>query len=384
MQKNNYPLTGIIVLDMTNVLSGPFATQILADMGAEVIKIEKPDGDDSRSFGPFVNGKSSYFISLNRGKKSIVLDLKSKKEKGYFNKLLSKADILIDNFKPGTLEKYGFSKTFLKQKYPRLIQTKISGFGETGPMKKFPAYDMIVQAMGGIMSITGKNKNQFSRVGSSIGDIVAGLYAVIGILIQLINRNKTNEGSRLDLSMLDCQVAILENAISRFSVEKKIPEPLGTDHPSISPFGAFKTSDSLIVIAVGNDKMFQNFCNVVGDSNLAFNEHYKTNFLRNKNLNPLRKKIEFHLKKKSTQFWLKKFKKNNIPSSKINNIKDLFESKQIKNRGMIFNYKDESIKKLMISGNPLKFSFFKNKLEDMKSPELNEDRNYILKFFNLI
>ena len=195
---------------------------------------------------------------------------------------------------------------------------------------------------------------------------------------------KTNEGSRLDLSMLDCQVAILENAISRFSVEKKIPEPLGTDHPSISPFGAFKTSDSLIVIAVGNDKMFQNFCNVVGDSNLAFNEHYKTNFLRNKNLNSLRKKIEFHLKNKSTQFWLKKFKKNNIPSSKINNIKDLFESKQIKNRGMIFNYKDESIKKLMISGNPLKFSFFKNKLEDMKSPELNEDRNYILKFFNLI
>ena len=384
MSKNKYPLTGITVLDMTNVLSGPFATQILADMGAEVIKVEKPKGDDSRSFGPFINGKSSYFISLNRGKKSIVLDLQSKKEKGYFNKLLSKADVLIDNFKPGTLEKYGFSAAFLKRKYPRLIQTKISGFGETGPMKKFPAYDIIVQAMGGIMSITGKNKNQFNRVGSSIGDIVAGLYAVIGILIQLINRNKTNKGSRLDLSMLDCQVAILENAISRFSVEGKIPEPLGTDHPSISPFGAFKTSDSLIVIAVGNDKMFQRFCDVVGDNNLALNEHFKTNALRNKNLNLLKKKIEFNLKGKSTQFWLKKFKENNIPSSKINNIKDLFESKQIKDRGMIFNYKDKSIKRLMISGNPLKFSFFKRKLENMKSSELNEDRKHILKFFKLI
>ena len=384
MSKNKYPLTGITVLDMTNVLSGPFATQILADMGAEVIKVEKPKGDDSRSFGPFINGKSSYFISLNRGKKSIVLDLQSKKEKGYFNKLLSKSDVLIDNFKPGTLEKYGFSAAFLKRKYPRLIQTKISGFGETGPMKKFPAYDIIVQAMGGIMSITGKNKNQFNRVGSSIGDIVAGLYAVIGILIQLINRNKTNKGSRLDLSMLDCQVAILENAISRFSVEGKIPEPLGTDHPSISPFGAFKTSDSLIVIAVGNDKMFQRFCDVVGDNNLALNEHFKTNALRNKNLNLLKKKIEFNLKGKSTQFWLKKFKENNIPSSKINNIKDLLESKQIKDRGMIFNYKDKSIKRLMISGNPLKFSFFKRKLENMKSSELNEDRKHILKFFKLI
>ena len=162
----NFPLGHISVLDLTNVLSGPFATQILSDLGAEVIKVEKPDGDDSRGFGPFIKNKSSYFISLNRGKKSIVLDLKKKKDKDIFNKILKKVDVIIDNFKPGTLEKFGFSSSYLKTHFPSLIQAKISGFGETGPLKEFPAYDMIVQAMGGIMSITGNKKNEYCRVGS--------------------------------------------------------------------------------------------------------------------------------------------------------------------------------------------------------------------------
>ena len=292
MTINKLPLSGIVVLDLTNVLSGPFATQILSEMGALVIKVEKPNGDDSRNFGPFIKGKSSYFISLNRGKKSIVLDLKKKNENTYFKKLLSQSDILIDNFKPGTIEKFGFSSKYLSKNYPRLIQAKISCFGETGPMKSFPAYDMIVQAMGGIMSITGNNKNELCRVGTSIGDIAAGLYAVIGILLQLINRNKTKLGSRLDLSMLDCQVAILENAISRYSVEKKNPEPLGTDHPSITPFGAFETLNGLIVIAIGNDKMFTRFCKIIGDEKMAKSKLFFDNNLRNKNLIELRNRIE--------------------------------------------------------------------------------------------
>ena len=203
----------------------------------------------------------------------------------------------------------------MSKKYPKLIQTKISGFGETGPMQSLPAYDVIVQAMGGMMSITGNNKNELCRVGSSIGDITAGLYAVIGILLQLINRNKTKLGSRLDLSMLDCQVAILENAISRYSVEKTIPEPLGTDHPSITPFGAFKTLNGLIVIAIGNDKMFSRFCQIIGSEKLAKNKLFVDNNLRNKNLGVLRKKIEKVLKKKE-EFWIKRFQKNHIPCSK--------------------------------------------------------------------
>ena len=384
MAKNTLPLSGIIVLDLTNVLSGPFATQILSDMGAEVIKVEKPSGDDSRNYGPFVKGKSSYFISLNRGKKSIVLDLKNKKEKTYFKKILSQSDVLIDNFKPGTVEKFGFSSKYLSKKYPKLIQAKISGFGETGRMNSFPAYDMIVQAMGGIMSITGNNKNELCRVGSSIGDITAGLYAVIGILLQLINRNKTKLGSRLDLSMLDCQVAILENAISRYSVEKKTPKPLGTDHPSITPFGAFKTLDGLIVIAIGNDKMFSRFCEVIGDKKLAKDKLFIDNNLRNKNLNLLRKKIEINLKKKSKEFWIKKLQKNFIPCSQINTVKDLLNNKQIKNRQMILNYNDDIVKNLKVSGNPIKLSFLKTRKKSPKAPDLDENRENILKDFKLI
>ena len=384
MAKNTLPLSGIIVLDLTNVLSGPFATQILSDMGAEVIKVEKPSGDDSRNYGPFVKGKSSYFISLNRGKKSIVLDLKNKKEKTYFKKILSQSDVLIDNFKPGTVEKFGFSSKYLSKKYPKLIQAKISGFGETGRMNSFPAYDMIVQAMGGIMSITGNNKNELCRVGSSIGDITAGLYAVIGILLQLINRNKTKLGSRLDLSMLDCQVAILENAISRYSVEKKTPKPLGTDHPSITPFGAFKTLDGLIVIAIGNDKMFLRFCEVIGDKKLAKDKLFIDNNLRNKNLNLLRKKIEINLKKKSKEFWIKKLQKNFIPCSQINTVKDLLNNKQIKDRQMILNYNDDIVKNLKVSGNPIKLSFLKTRKKSPKAPDLDENRENILKDFKLI
>ena len=384
MAKNTLPLSGIIVLDLTNVLSGPFATQILSDMGAEVIKVEKPSGDDSRNYGPFVKGKSSYFISLNRGKKSIVLDLKNKQEKTYFKKILSQSDVLIDNFKPGTVEKFGFSSKYLSKKYPKLIQAKISGFGETGRMNSFPAYDMIVQAMGGIMSITGNNKNELCRVGSSIGDITAGLYAVIGILLQLINRNKTKLGSRLDLSMLDCQVAILENAISRYSVEKKTPKPLGTDHPSITPFGAFKTLDGLIVIAIGNDKMFSRFCEVIGDKKLAKDKLFIDNNLRNKNLNLLRKKIEINLKKKSKEFWIKKLQKNFIPCSQINTVKDLLNNKQIKDRQMILNYNDDIVKNLKVSGNPIKLSFLKTRKKSPKAPDLDENRENIMKDFKLI
>ncbi len=380
----NFPLGHISVLDLTNVLSGPFATQILSDLGAEVIKVEKPDGDDSRGFGPFIKNKSSYFISLNRGKKSIVLDLKKKKDKDIFNKILKKVDVIIDNFKPGTLEKFGFSSSYLKSHFPSLIQAKISGFGETGPLKEFPAYDMIVQAMGGIMSITGNKNNEYCRVGSSIGDIVAGLYAVIGILTQIIFRQQTKKGSRLDLSMLDCQVAILENAVTRYSVEKKIPKPLGTDHPSISPFGAFKTLDGTLAIAIGNDKMFKNFCNIIKAKNLVKNQKFNTNLLRNKNLNKLRIEIESKLKKKKSKYWVKIFKENKIPHSTINNVEDVIKNQQIRKRKMILDYNFDSVEGLKISGNPLKFSFLDINKNSRKSPNLDENRMEILKKINKV
>ena len=375
---NKLPLEGIIILDLTNVLSGPFATLILKDLGAKIIKVEKPGGDDSRKFGPFLNNKSCYFISLNRGKKSISLDLKIKQDKLIFKKLLSKTDVLIDNFRPGVLERLGFSWNYLSKTFPKLIHSKISGFGETGPLKKSPAYDIIVQAMGGLMGITGDNKNSY-RVGTSIGDIAASLFCVIGILSQLIRRNRLNLGSKLDLSMLDCQVSILENAITRFSAENKNPTPLGTDHPSITPFGCFKTKNIPIVIAIGNDKLFKKFCEVIGDKKIPHENMFVSNKNRNINLTHLRKRIEKKLVKKGSVYWLKTLSKNGIPCSKINKISDVINNPQIINRGMILNYSDKDVKNLKISDTPFKFNFYKSHKKKDIAPDLNENKKEILK-----
>ena len=380
-KSNKLPLEDIIVLDLTNVLSGPFATLILSELGAKIIKIEKPSGDDSRSYGPFIGEKSGYFISLNRGKKSIVLNLKRKKDKNIFEKLLDKSDVLIDNFRPGVLEKIGFDWKYLSKTYPKLIHSKISGFGETGPLKDAPAYDIIVQAMGGLMSITGNEKNNFVRVGTSIGDIAASLFAVIGVLSQLIKRNTTKKGSKLDLSMLDCQVAILENAIARYTIEKKNPEPLGTDHPSISPFGSFKTKDGEIVIAIGNDKLFNIFCKIIGSKDLF--KKYNTNKKRNSNIQEFKRKIEFYLKVKNTKDWLKKFSQNNIPSANINSIKEMISNKQINHRKMLLEYPLNSKKKIKVAGTPFNFNFIKKNKKVKKAPELDENRNEILKLLGL-
>ena len=381
---NKLPLDGTIVLDLTNVLSGPFATFILAELGASVIKVEKPDGDDSRQYGPFNKGKSCYFISLNRGKKSIVIDLNKKKDKQILEKILNKTDIMIDNYKPGVLEKYGYDWNYLSKKYPRLIHGKISGFGETGPMKDLPAYDIIVQAMGGLMSITGNDKDNLVRVGTSIGDIAAGLFCVIGVLSQLIRRNETNSGSKLDLSMLDCQVAILENAVTRYSITKKNPVPLGTDHPSIAPFGSFKTNDGLIVIAIGNQKIFKEFCLTIKDEKMYTDIKFKSNYNRSMNLKKLRERIEKTLIKENSEYWLKKFLKKNIPSAKINSIEEVIKNKQIINRKMVLDYKEKNLNLIKVVSSPFNFSFIKNKSKDRKiAPSLNENKEDILKFLGI-
>ncbi len=381
---NNLPLNGIVVLDFTNVLSGPYATFILSELGASIIKIEKPGGDDSRKYGPFSNGRSCYFISLNRGKKSIVLDLKSKEDKKIFEKLLKKSDILIDNFKPGVLEKFGYSWKTLSKKFPKLIHGKISGFGETGPLKDLPAYDIIVQAMGGIMSITGKNKKNIVRVGTSIGDIVSSLFCVIGILSQIIRRTKTARGSKLDLSMLDCQVAILENAISRYSINKINPEPIGTDHPSISPFGSFKTKNGEIVLAIGNDKLFNIFCDVINDEKLKTDKNFNNNKNRNLNLQKLRKRIEKKLKIRTTQYWIKVLSNKKIPCSEVQNIGEVIKNKQIISRKMILNYDHKLNKSIKVSSTPFNFNFVKKSSKVKPAPELNENKNQILKYFDII
>ena len=381
--ENQLPLKGINILDLTQVLSGPFATLVLSDLGANVIKVEKSKGDDSRSFGPIKKNKSGYFISLNRGKKSIKLDLKEKEDKRIFSDLIKKTDILVENFKVGVLGKLGFSWSKLKKNNPRLVYAKISGFGESGPYKNLPAYDVIVQAMGGIMSITGSSEKNFTRVGSSIGDITAGLYCVIGILAALHERNKTNLGKKIDISMLDCQVAILENAITRYSVSKKIPHPLGTDHPSISPFGAFKAKNSAVVLAAGNQKIFENLCKAISRNDLIQEKKFQDNELRNKNLKLLRKEIEKTLITKNAEYWIKKLRTLEVPCCKIENVKSLIKNPQIQNRNMILDYVDDDFGKINVVGNPIKIEGVKESKVASKAPDLDQNRLQILKEFGI-
>ncbi|MFL2896184.1 MAG: CaiB/BaiF CoA transferase family protein [Candidatus Pelagibacter sp.] len=376
------PLKNLLVIDLTRVLVGPYCTMILSDLGARVIKIEAPEtGDDSRKFGPFIKDFSAYFMSLNRGKESIALNLKNNDDKKIFEKILAKADILVENFKPGTLEKWGYGWKNITEKFPRLIYASASGFGQTGPLKELPAYDMVVQGMGGLMSVTGHPNSEPTRVGTSIGDITAGLFTAIGINAALYDREKTGKGMFIDVAMLDCQIAILENAIARYLSKNEIPKPLGSRHPSIAPFEAFKTKDSYIIIAAGNDKLFNNLCEALNLSEIAKDEKFKSNSLRCENMDELKKIFEEKLKSKNTSDWISIFEKLKIPCGPIFNIKEAVENPQIKERNMIVKAYHDVIGEFKLSGNPIKMSTYKDEKTRDKIPNLDEHREKILKEF---
>ena len=366
MGESPKPLSGIIVIDMTRVLAGPFATMILGQLGATIIKVESPQGDDSRYFGPFLKmkdrsqkGLSAYFTSLNSGKKSIIIDLKTKLGKKKLASLICKADILIENFRPGTLKKLGFTSKKLTELNKTLIYLAISGFGATGPNAHRPAYDMIIQALSGLMSITGPDAEgkkrkpfpEFVRVGTSISDIVSGLYATISIVTSLYQRTKTKVGNQTDLSMLDCTITILENAIARYQIEEIVPKPLGARHPSITPFESFQTKDSMIIIAAGNNSLFKNLCAVLGCNDLVSDPRFKNNEARTKNSKHLKIILQRLLSKKKSSVWLKKLVKAGVPTAKINTIADLFNDDQIKARKMLIPV--EGTNNFFIPGSPL-------------------------------
>ena len=379
----NGPLKDLLVLDLTRVLVGPYCTMILSDLGARVIKVEAPEiGDDSRKFGPFVKDYSAYFMSLNRGKESIALNLKKEDDKKIFEKILAKADVLVENFKPGTLEKWGYGWKELSEKYPKLIYASASGFGQTGPLKELPAYDMVVQGMGGLMSVTGQPNSEPTRVGTSIGDITAGLFTAIGINAALYDRQKTGKGMHIDVSMLDCQIAILENAIARYLSKNEIPKPMGSRHPSIAPFEAFKTKDSYIIIAAGNDKLFESLCQTLNLNELINSNKFKSNSLRSENMNELKKILEDKLAYKTTNEWVKQFENLKIPCGPIYNIKEAVENPQVKARNMIVKAYHKVIGEFKLAGNPIKMSSYKDENKRGDIPDLDEHRNKILKEFS--
>ncbi|WP_372997449.1 CaiB/BaiF CoA transferase family protein [Lutispora sp.] len=374
------PLEHIKVLDFTRVLAGPYCTMILANMGAEIIKVERPGiGDDSREFGPFINGQSVYFISLNRGKKSIALDLKQPESIKIIKELVKEVDVVAENFRPGTMEKLGLGYEELKKINPRLIFATMSGFGQTGPYSRRPAYDMIVQGMGGIMSITGQEGGEPVRVGTSIGDIIAGMFGAIGILAALADRDISGQGRMVDVAMLDGQLAILENAISRYTATGEAPKPLGARHPSIAPFEAYKTKDSYVIIACGNDRLWESFCKLVGREDLLEMDIFKTNPDRVANVEKLKEYMTEITMERTTAEWDEYLNKNGIPCSPINTIDKLFADPQVLARNMLVEVEQPGAGKIKIAGNPIKLSGMEEELPSEPAPQIGEHTELILK-----
>ncbi len=383
------PLADILVVDLTRVLAGPYAALMLNELGARIIKVEPPrTGDDSRSIGPFVKTpagktKSGYFMSVNRGKESIALDLKADGDRRIFEALLARADVLIENYRGGTMEKLGYGYEQIKDKYPTLIYCGVSGFGHTGPYAKRPSYDMIAQAMGGVMSLTGHPGNPPTRVGTSTGDLSAGLFATIGIVTALYDRKTTGKGQKVDIAMLDSQVALLENAISRHVATGEVPGPLGNRHPSIAPFAAFATKDGHIAIAAGNDDLFARTMRVLGRDELIADERFTTNPKRVANYEALHEEMEVALSAKPSKAWLALLDEAGVPSGPINNVADVMADPQVNHRNMIVETLDPDLGPIRMQGNPIKLSAHEDPKTRPAAPELDEHRAAILKELGL-
>ena len=355
-------LEGIRVVDLSHVLAAPTTTMFLADMGAEVIHIEPPHGDDAREFGPFVGhaekNRSGYFISLNRNKKGMVLDLKQEKGKEILRELIKVSDIVIENFRPTTMRKMGFGWEDLQKLNPRIIYCSICGFGQDAlpEYAERPSYDMVAQAYSGIMSITGPEGGPPCRVGTSVGDIIAGTHAAFGIMTALFYRERTGRGQRLDIAMVDSLFATLENAVARFTISGEVPSPLGGIHPSITPFQGYQTKDSWIIAAIGTDQLFIKFSKVIGMESLSGDPRFATNPLRTKHRNELNTLLEPVMKEKSTAEWAKLFTEAGLPYSPINTIKQICEDPHIQYRKMLVEIDQPVVGKMRIANSPIRLS----------------------------
>jgi CoA:oxalate CoA-transferase len=373
------PLAGVLVVDLTRVLAGPYATMVLADLGARVIKVEQPGkGDDSRAYPPFLGGRSAYFASLNRSKESIALDLKDAADRAVLERLLARADVLVENYRAGALDRLGYGFEELHARFPHLVVARCSGFGQTGPYRDKPAYDMVVQAMGGIMSLTGHPGGPPTRVGTSVGDITAGLFTVIGILAALRERERTGRGQEVDVAMLDGQVAILENAIARYVATGQVPGPLGARHPSIAPFEAYRTADQPVVVACGNDVLFRKLAEVLGRPGWPEDPRFATNQARVEAVEALREAIEAELVQRSRAHWLGLFEREGIPSGPINDVAAVLADPQVQARRMIVEVEDPEAGPLRMAASPIRLSAHAGPQRPDPAPALDQHREAIL------
>ncbi|HZM60996.1 MAG TPA: CaiB/BaiF CoA-transferase family protein [Vicinamibacterales bacterium] len=352
------PLTGLTVLDLTRVLSGPYCTMFLGDMGARVIKIEQPGrGDDTRAWGPpFVKGESAYFLGTNRNKESVTLDFKHPGGRRLLDKLIERADVLIENFRPGALERAGLDYISLKQNHPRLIYTSISGFGHTGPRRHQPGYDAVIQAEGGLMSITGAPAGPPYRLGVAIADMVAGLLAAQGILLALYARERTGRGQHIDIGMLDGVVALLTYHSSMHLVANTSSPRVGNGHATIAPYDTFRASDGEFFLAVGNDEQFRRFCEAAGLQQLPTDSRFATNPARVEHRIELAAQLEPVLTQHSRKHWIAVLTEAGVPCGEVREVAEALADAQLLARQMIESVDHATIGPMKVLGLPIKLS----------------------------
>ena len=374
------PFHGITVIDLTHVLAGPFCSTILSDLGARVIKVERPgSGDDTREFPPFQNGESGYFAVLNHGKESIALDLKAPPDREIFEALLERADVVLENYRPGVMERLGYGWEALHEKHPRLIYGAVSGYGHSGPDMLKPAYDMVVQARGGVMSITGEAGREPVRVGASVGDIVSGMYLALGVQAALFARQTEGVGRKVDIAMLDSQIAIQEHAVAITGVTGKPPGPTGARHPTITPFETFHASDALFVIAAGNDTLFGKLAHLLGHPEWIEDERFASNPARCENARVLKRLIEYETLHATAAEWIARLEAAGIPTAPIQDTAQAMADPQILARNMVIQVGDGTTEEAFTAaGNPIKMTGLLDITQRAGAPKLDADREAIL------
>jgi CoA:oxalate CoA-transferase len=372
------PLEGVKVLSFAQHLSGPFCTMLLCDLGAELIKIEPPGkGDSARENFPFIDGISSYFLSINRGQNSITLNLRDERAKKIVFELVKQVDILVENYRPGVMERLGLSYEVISEQNPKLIYASISGFGQKGPSARKPAFDMIAQGAGGTVSITGEPGRPPVRVGYSIGDMGAGLFTTVAILAALHESQKSGKGQWVDVAMVDSQVALCENACARHFATGEIPKPMGSRHPLRTPFQVLPTQDGYFVLITIPEEDWQKFCRLAGREDIISDPRFQSNKNRIANYAAFEPILSEITKKKTTAEWLALLEPQGIMCGPVNNIAQVVNDPQVKERGMVVEVNHPRVGKLRVTGTPMKFSRTPCKIE-RACPDVGEHTQQIL------
>jgi formyl-CoA transferase/CoA:oxalate CoA-transferase len=352
------PLDGLLVVDLTRVLSGPYCTMLLADMGARVIKIEQPGrGDDTRGWGPpFAGEESAYFLSINRNKESLTLDLKQPDGHRILEQLLARADVVVENFRPGTMDRLGFGYQTVSARWPRIVYCAISGFGQTGPRRDQPGYDAVIQAEAGLMSVTGESGGPALRLGVAIADIVSGMFAAQGIAMALLARARSGRGQLVDIGMLDATAALLTYQAANYFVTGRAPERLGNRHPTIVPYETFEGADGQFVLAVGNDDLWRRFCTVAELSNLASDPRFVTNRGRVENYAELKPILVDRLRTRSRAEWIAALNAQGVPTGAVRDVAEVLNDPQLAAREMIQAVEHATLGSVRALGIPIKLS----------------------------